>query len=246
MHSYVIADTVRPIIQYYVDHGMDFVALRLRPGEGVQAMQPVRIRYSTSNMVLPLRMVTAGVTEKVGITLWVFGTGRYEPANFGSGQVDPADVVWDWDTRTSNYRTLFDSRIEALGGRAWLTEFSNISGNVTRPTSSAGLADWELAIGGTSSTTVTRLRTNLAANFLDADLQLQAAANDSPVSNVINATQSIGTSPGARCADMVLFPGQEMYLRRPGHTLLGALASVLALLVTRRKRRDESTDRHAS
>jgi hypothetical protein len=239
-NHYVIPTAIQPVIQYYVDHGMDFVALRLHPGVGVHAMQPVRIRYATSNMVLPLRMVAAGVTDKVGITLWVFGNGRYEPANFGSGQVDPAQVSWDWGTNTSNYRNVFDSTIQALGGRAWLTEFAGSSSLVGPPSRTD--ADWQLAVGAVASNsiTITRLRTNLAANFLDDDLQLQAAANNADVSRTIQATQSTGTPPMPLCADMVLLPRQDAVLRHPGRTLLGALVSVLGLLVTRRRRRATS------
>ena len=163
MNSYVIPTAIAPVIQYYVDHGMDFVAMRLRPGQGVQAMQPVRIRYSTSNMVLPLRMVAAGVTDKVGITLWVFGNGRYEPANFGSGRVLNNDVVWDWTTESSNYREAFDQTIMRLGGRAWITEFANSATSVRQPDSTDGRADFALATGASNMTfpsdsmTITRL-----------------------------------------------------------------------------------------
>ncbi len=245
-NNYVIPASTRPVIQYYVDHGMDFVALRLRPDRGVQAMQPIRVRYHTANMVLPLRMISAGVNDKVGITLWVFGSGRYEPANFGSGEVHASDVVWDWTSNRSNYNDAFDQAITRLGGRAWITEYAQTAQQVRSPTSLLGRADFDLAVGtgtGVSGLWITRLRTNLAANFLDADLQLQASPTaNAAVSNTIQATRTTGTQPGPVCATMVLLPNSETMLRRPGRTLVGALASVLALLVTRRRKR-EGTDR---
>ena len=51
---------------------------------------PLDIRYATPNMVLPLRMVAAGIGDKVGISLWVFGRGRYEAANFANGTINQA------------------------------------------------------------------------------------------------------------------------------------------------------------
>ena len=42
-NQYDIPSSTDPIIQAYVSAGFDFIALRLAPGEGVQAMQPVRV-----------------------------------------------------------------------------------------------------------------------------------------------------------------------------------------------------------
>lgn len=42
-NGYVLPDAIRPTVNAYVAGGFDFIALRLQPGEGVQAMQPVRV-----------------------------------------------------------------------------------------------------------------------------------------------------------------------------------------------------------
>src|SRR5262245_36230214 len=42
-HSFAIADAVRPTIDAYVSEAFDFIALRLQPGQGIRAMQPVRV-----------------------------------------------------------------------------------------------------------------------------------------------------------------------------------------------------------
>ncbi len=102
-NGYAIPPAIEPVIRGYNDMHMDFYVMRLRPGEGVQAMQPVRVRFATPSPVLPLRMVAAGAADKLGVNLMVFGEGRWETENFPTVRVDPMSIVWDWDTNTSNY-----------------------------------------------------------------------------------------------------------------------------------------------
>ena len=210
-NAYVVPPAIQPVIQYYVDRHMDFVALRLRPGEGVSSMQPVRIRYATANMVLPLRMVAAGVADKVGISLWVFGNGRYEAANFANGTIDPNALQWNWTTNTSTYADVFRSTLQSLdNGRAWITEFASDASSYqwrfnyvygsSDPT--AVTTDWNLATQtNANGMWITRLRTDLAANFLNSDLQLQASAWPTPVSNVFQVRDGneIGPRPTPQC-----------------------------------------------
>jgi len=226
-NNYAIPASIEPIIDYYVTRHMDFLALRLRPGQGIQSMQPVRIRYSTANMVLPLRMVAAGIADKVGITLWVFGSGRYESANFANGVVNPRSVFWNWTTSTSNYLDVFRETQNALSnGRSWITEYAQPSNNIQWFfTSGSGpfprdgglpedpSADWNLATRNNSSDVwVTRMRSDLAARFLDADLQLQASTNLQPVSNSIQVIDGneIGRRPTPNCPDNPIQPSQNV------------------------------------
>jgi hypothetical protein len=238
-NGYALPDSMVPVVEYYQERQMDFLALRLSPGEGVQAMQPVRIRYSTANMVLPLRMVAAGVGDKVGITLWVFGNTRYEPVNFGVGYIDESELVWDWDTNTSNYRTLFENRIESLGGRAWIIEHATTREAFGVVPSTESRSDWNAAEGVVpGGAWITRMRTDLLTRFLDTDLQLQVSI-DSPttvVTNRLQAQQTIGTEPSAACGEISTLPGPGDLLRRPAHTLASLAASALALMYARRRR----------
>jgi hypothetical protein len=82
INGYVIPADIQSVIAAYVMEGFDFLALRLRPGQGIQAMRPVRVTSPGAGLSLPLRMVAAGTGATVGITLWVIADGRYEPKNF--------------------------------------------------------------------------------------------------------------------------------------------------------------------
>jgi hypothetical protein len=123
VNGYDIPDATRPIIDAYVQGGFDFIALRLAPGQGVQAMQPVRVVTPGAGLTLPLRMVAAGVGANVGVTLYVIGEGRYEAQNFPNGVVDATKLTWSGAQSQSNYTTLAAQIMQASGG-TWLTEYA--------------------------------------------------------------------------------------------------------------------------
>jgi hypothetical protein len=124
-NGYDIPSATRPVIDAYVAGGFDFIALRLAPGQGVQAMKPVRVVTPGAGLSLPLRMVAAGVGANVGITLYVIGEGRYEAApQFYNGVVDDSQLVWISSQNQSNYQTLATQIMQGHGGHTWLTEYA--------------------------------------------------------------------------------------------------------------------------
>ncbi|HEY8040921.1 MAG TPA: DUF2330 domain-containing protein [Polyangiaceae bacterium] len=124
VNSYDIPASTRPVIDAYVTGGFDFIALRLAPGQGVQAMQPVRVVTPGAGLTLPLRMVAAGVGAQVGIMLYVLGEGRYEAQNFQNAVFDESKLVWLHAEARSNYEEVAEQLMQGASGRTWLTEFS--------------------------------------------------------------------------------------------------------------------------
>jgi hypothetical protein len=226
-NGYSIPPAVDPIIAAYVQEGFDFLAIKLVPGQGVQAMRPISITSSGAALSLPLRMVAAGTGATVGITLWVVSSGRYEPKNFNSFVIDPASLVWDWSTSSSNYTTVQTQKEKLLGNAAWqiessldLAPYSIESAVLQDPTASAyapvpvqdaGTGKTALEVrsqdlttlfplGGTTAR-ITRLRADLSQAALATDLVLQASADQSPVSNVYQTTLSVNANcPVCPCA----------------------------------------------
>jgi hypothetical protein len=123
-NGYVLQASVKPIITQYVTEGLDFLALRLRPGVSVRAMEPVRVITPGADVSLPLRMVAAGVGASVGLTLFVIGEGRYRSANFPNVEIETKDLFWNFTTNRSNYQELSLLTMGKEGGRSWLTEAS--------------------------------------------------------------------------------------------------------------------------
>ncbi|MGH7271398.1 MAG: DUF2330 domain-containing protein, partial [Polyangiaceae bacterium] len=217
-NGYTIPQNVQPVIAEYVNEGFDFLALRLAPGQGVQAMRPVSVTTPGAGLSLPLRMVAVGTGATVGVKLWVVADGRYEPQNFQSFVISPSDLVWDWSMNDSNYSRLRAQKEAALSNAAWQIESSldvapyqieNLmfgavngpSGYTAIPASDAGPAETpdqarqqDLATlfpSGQAGVRITRMRADLARAALATDLTLTSSSIQTTLSNQYQVTQSI-------------------------------------------------------
>ncbi len=202
-NGFSVPTALNPVIDYYTGLSMDYIALRLRPaGEGmVPRMQPVRVTMEGYVPSLPLRMIAAGVADKVGLSLVVFADSRTEAGNFPNGELSDADFTWDWQGPQNpvvDYLNAFNALNNRNGRRVWLTEVAgrqNIDswfiprGAVSPPADGGGVSDGGISTTPTdpmddlrmirstigSNPYVTRLRADLPAAMLDRDLTLQAS-----------------------------------------------------------------------
>ncbi len=124
-NGYAIPTAIAPLLTQYTKEGFDFLALKLRPNVGVNAMQPVRIRMPGAGPTLPLRMVAAGVGQNVGLELYVLGEGRWEAKSFDNATINDTQLVWDGRQSSSNYATLFDALTKSKP--LWVTELASNS-----------------------------------------------------------------------------------------------------------------------
>jgi hypothetical protein len=237
-NGYNIPAAVQPILAAYVSEGFDFLAMKLLPDQGVQAMRPVRVTTPGASLSLPLRMASVGTGAITGITIWVVADGRYEPQNFAYFHIDDSQLVWDWSTNLSNYTTLRVQEEANLMNAGWEIESSiglneqvitnvimsggQYYGNglassspidatqdylpVGDPDAGAGDGggayesaeqvrddDITALFAGLTGPTirVTRIRSDIAQTAMTSDFVLEAAADQSDLSNVRNITQSV-------------------------------------------------------
>ena len=104
-NGYDIPAAVQPVIDAYVTEGFDFLAMKLLPNQGVQAMRPVRVTHAR-RVALPCRFAwrRSARAPHVGITIWVVADGRYEPQNFPFFHIDDSQLVWDWSANSATTR----------------------------------------------------------------------------------------------------------------------------------------------
>ena len=220
-NGYNVPPDIKPVLDAYVAEGFDFLALKLVPGEGINSMRPVRITSPGPVPSLPLRMVAAGTGATTPITLWVLGEGRYEPANFPSFQIKAQDLVWNWDTQSSNYKDIKKASIDASGGKAWLLEAgeplskysleytlkwtaendpanSGYGGDPMGPSAlEECVEDLDALFGSIPENTlwVSRMHAELSRPALAADLMLAASDDQSYVERWLQVTNTVGTPP---------------------------------------------------
>ena len=235
-NGYNVSAAVQTILDAYVTEGFDFLAMKLLPNQGVQAMRPVRVTTSGASLSLPLRMASVGTGAITGITIWVVADGRYEPQNFPFFHIDDSQLVWDWSSNISNYTTLRVQEEADLKNAGWEIESSialnqqvitnvilsggQYYGNGLSSSSpvdatldylpvgdpDAGAADggYESAeqvrdddintlFAGLSGSThrFTRIRSDIAQTAMTTDFVLQAAADQSELSNIRTVTQAV-------------------------------------------------------
>jgi hypothetical protein len=123
-NGYEVPKSVEPMLQKYVDEKFGFLAVKLAPNAGVQAMKPIRVSWKGKTPQLPLRMVAAGVGVSVGLKLFVIGDGRWRTQNFETFTISPSSLTWDFEKSRSNYSDKRASKADAFDGRAWALESS--------------------------------------------------------------------------------------------------------------------------
>lgn len=219
-HGYEVPSEIQPIIDAYVAESFDFLALKLVPGTGVAAMRPVRVTTPGASPSLPLRMVAAGTGAFTALKLIVLSEGRYQPANAPSVLIDRSQLVWDWDSESSNYALLRDQAWQTANNTAWLTE----SSYALNPTAlSDWMVDWATSDpegsgygGGDPSLAVQEAAEDAAAMFghldpsaaratflsaklshaaLAEDLLLEASPDQSFLAAEVEAAATQGDSP---------------------------------------------------
>jgi len=219
-NGFSVPSSAAPVIAAYVAQQFDFLAMKLIPGEGVEAMQPVRVTSEGSAAVLPMRMVSVGTGATTGITLWVVADARWEPQSSPFFTITDSELAWDWTTNSSNYDTLRLSKEAALGGAGWQIESSldlsqdAVTSGVTQnvavggPSLAGGYAaavdggpppvQQDLGvllsgIDGGGSVRITRMRGDMAHSALAAsDLTLQLSSDQSAMSNLYNPAKQTG------------------------------------------------------
>jgi MYXO-CTERM domain-containing protein len=245
-HGYNVPASTLPTIQYYVGIGAKFVVLRLAPDQDVSAMQPIRVRYPGYMATFPLRMVTAGAVGTLDLTLWVIAEQRYESkGGYATVTITGDELTWDWNQGRSDYREVFDAKIDAAGGKAWVAQTSMPFDNLwfSEPDEPA------VARTGLPYPYVTRLSTRMLVDHMDSDLQLGPSGALGDLPTVIQVTKQVNRPPDPPCPD---FDGDGLpdapateYGRvfgcavTPGRAAAvpGALAALALLVLLRRRRR---------
>jgi len=217
-HGYPVDPGLLPVITYYTEHSMNFVALRLSPQAGVDRMQPVRVTSPGLSLAFPLRMVAAGISVDVDLELFVFAEGRMEAANYGNAEVDRDSITYDWAANAFSYDANFDDALFAgtSAGTNWVTEFaadaplgqleSYRSFSDDGGTEHSGAEDTAVVREALpSGAYLTRLRTRLPPSELDRDLLLRAT-DDVDLGTQVLVTHELNRAPEPACPTVCEMP----------------------------------------
>jgi hypothetical protein len=216
MNGYTMQATATPLLQWYIDAGWAFVALRVNAFVGAHSLQPVRITYPGEIAALPIHLLRMGPETPVPYVLWVLADKYYEAKTYKNALIDPKRLRWITTTETSNYEDIFAKTLAEQGGDVFVTEYA---GPILYPWS-VGVAELKAAgfevAAGADGVRLTRLRTRVLPSLLETDLVLQPTASQKEVSREFHLSGdqfSTGTLQGATLG-LLLLTGALVALRR--------------------------------
>jgi hypothetical protein len=122
---FVPAGTGEAVVPY-VREGSYFLALKLRSGEPVGALQPVVVRYASDLPMIPIILTQVAAQPDMGIQVWMLGAARAIPRNYFHTVLNDARI--DWLTAGRNYNDLVVAATrEAPGRHTFVTEYAGPS-----------------------------------------------------------------------------------------------------------------------
>lgn len=180
--GYEVSADAEPILDDYAAQGFYFLAVQLREvpaSSKPTALPAIAVTYDSTEVVYPLRMSAASTADELEVVLLTAGRHRMQPQgepwvapDLGGGQ-PIGDEVNKW------YNGRLRVAIEAEAQRAWGIEYAGpVDGSMSLFTSLAEVGLMPPAEHDDGQFFVTRYRSWLRPELLDADLSMVPAGED--------------------------------------------------------------------
>lgn len=130
-NNYRITEEMEPLIKVYTDEGLIFLAMKLRPDQGAQDIQPVVMTYKGEHPMIPIRLTAVAATPNMNIIAWILGDKQAVPTNYAHPTIDDKNLRSNFGFGTgTNYLQLVDQTVDLYQGRAFITEYAGSSANL--------------------------------------------------------------------------------------------------------------------
>lgn len=128
-NNYDLSDRGRELITPYVDEGMNFVALRLQQDKGVGDLQPLIMRYTANQPMIPIRLTAVAAQADMGVIVWFLGSSRAVPLNYLHVTPNYTRLNWYAGTRSAyaSYQGLITAAMNEAGGQGFATDYAGRS-----------------------------------------------------------------------------------------------------------------------
>jgi MYXO-CTERM domain-containing protein len=122
LNGYRILDNMVPFIDLYLGEGLNFVAVKLLPGKDTTSIKPLKMVYDSTSPMVPLRLTSIAAVPEMGVKVFLLGPGRYTTTSVPELEVDPADIVYDPFSATSNWPAAVARTIDASQGEGMVAD----------------------------------------------------------------------------------------------------------------------------
>lgn len=197
INGYTLVQGSDSIVQEYLDDGMKLLALKLAPGEGVEAIEPVKLTYENRDgcAQIPVKLTAIAATPALQITTWVFGPGRAAPMNFEEAELDLSRAFDD-----ASYRTALAAGVNAApNGHGVVTEYARPSAYLD----AAGDPELEALLARNAY--VTRISTELDPAEMTVDPEFTIDASLPDVSNEIQGGRRLALTTNMTFGFLALY-----------------------------------------
>ena len=123
-NSYRVTEAMEPLIDVYVEEEFVFLAMKLRPGQGVQDVEPVKVTYPSSGPMIPLRLTAVAANPDMAVITWIFADRQAVPLNYAKMEIANEELVFFGRGGSNNYRQLMSDKADLYGGQAFITEYA--------------------------------------------------------------------------------------------------------------------------
>ncbi|MBI3241089.1 MAG: DUF2330 domain-containing protein [Chloroflexi bacterium] len=181
-NGYRITPEMEPLVHVYVEEQMLFLAMKLRPGAGVQDIQPVVMKYKSDRPMIPLRLTAVAANPNMGVLVWLLGNTQYESDNYRKLDIPDSDIQF-FPFGGSNYFGLRTQAIDNVSGQGFVTEFAG-------PTTGLTAVDEDLRALLSEYPYLTRVYTEISPEEMTVDPTFQYNESLPPLSNVHDLSNS--------------------------------------------------------
>ena len=205
-NSYRVTEAMEPLIDLYVEEQFVFLAMKLRPDQGAQDVEPVKVTYPSSQPMIPLRLTAVAANPNMAVMVWIYADVQAVPVNYGKMEIANEDLVFFGRGGSNNYRQLMSQKANELEGQAFITEYA-------APTSRLSVAHPLLQDLSSRYAYLTRLNTVISPEEMTVDPVFDYDPRLEDVSNVRDLSRMKGlfqcerlepqSSPGSGIASSV-------------------------------------------
>ncbi len=192
-NGFRIVPEMEPFIALYTEEGMAFTAMKLQPGESVDAIKPIKMTYRSMAPIVPLRLTSIAAMPEMGVKVWVLSDKRFGPANVPAIEIADEELRFDPNSGRNNYLPLVARKVDEAGGHGFITELAGDTQELAetianqripgRAGPDAEAARDSLAEILRSQPYITRMYTRVSPEEMDIDPLFEALEGE-PVSRV--------------------------------------------------------------
>lgn len=125
-NNYDLSDRGRELIAPYVEEGLNFVALRLQQDQEVGDIQPLIMRYTSAQPMIPIRLTAVAAQLDMGVIVWLLGQSRAVPLNYLHVTPNYTRLNWYAGSRNAyvSYQGLITAAMNEAGGQGFATDYA--------------------------------------------------------------------------------------------------------------------------